>query len=951
MNKKFKSWLTITGLATIASLSVISNCEPNPVFAATLQQNIGNTVLLDVTTYSQSDKASITESNHLEIEAGGWVKFEDVNFGSDGLEHFIIDVSTQAEVDPSSVNVFIDSMRSIPITSARIEMLADQQVDFRAIGSDLANTITGIHDVYIQVEDTVNLNWIRFTNVVKHQSNGLTGVNLALSIQSSIDKLNPYDVLELEAVKQDMGKRGLTILKPMTLRGAVPETDAYKSNVGASHIKTILDNSNTLAIKSDDVRLEHFEIIKPDIKGMVVSARIDGYPDTKNEKMFHGISLNNVRLFGGMYAMHTGNGAQVLLTNSSLEGFSFHGLTLDRRIPVEVLPQLYLDHCFLSPHLYPKENDPGKAQYRETDEYAYFNAWSVGLDAGNDEYIVRDLSNTIFQNNTFLNTGIGIAKGANAIIRNNTFTQYCGDVEMLHFEEFTNNILIENNLFEGLTEGDRYTSPGIGIDREMQSTFDITFRNNTVKGAYSRFFNAYSPQGITIENNDFTEAYSQSIKTPSGTMVSDIFFYFTWNALEHHLDNMPNVGAKNVIIKDNLFSEENKDRNKISIEEYAGETSNFIQPGLIVDKKVLAAEPAPLVEINKSYRIINKETEEYLYVKPGDEKIYFTSEPLEDGSDIWHLGLESSIYYTLKNEKENKYLEVKLPYTASHMSNNSKPAEIHAKILSDYEGSDFKPIWFFVKENVDGVDYMLMHPGYSECRSRLSIEDGKDFAITEVARISSPAAYKPFEDTDLWEFVPVDGSRAIPTSTIAQAELPLNSISFEAGEQVSYKVTGLKTSSELISNSGVTHGDQAIKINMLERQDNLDLASKLILEPTNAESWNLGVDQTMFLSLTNPNDFKAQIRITAKDLHGNSRGFYFWLDPNSTTSAEIGPDLLGEIGIDETKYAGTYGYFGKGLDPQCITDITINFPENNASLINQAPSASFIVDHIHGFVQ
>ncbi|WP_305767146.1 carbohydrate-binding protein [Candidatus Epulonipiscium viviparus] len=945
MNKKFRVFAIITG---VAAMAVAANFT-STTYAATevSQQTIGNTALLNVAAYS--DGEGVTAAGEaITIDAGGWVKFTDVDFGSEGLEHFAIDVSTQAEVDPSSVRVFIDSMDTPEASAVRVEMFEDQEVDFRVVGSDFATAITGVHDVYIKVDDAVTLNWVRFTNVVEHKIDGLSGVALASSIQSAIDKLNPYDVLELEGATYEMGKRGLNILKPMTLRGAAPATDAYKSVVGASELTTILDNSGTVAIKSDDVRLEHMAIMKPDIKGMVISVRVDGYPNTTNEKMFTGFALDNVRVFGGMYAIHTGNGAQVLMTNSSLEGFSFHGLILDRRIPVEVLPQLYMDHCFLSPYLYPKEADPNSAKYRTTDEYAYFNAWSVGLDAGNDEYIVRDLSNTVFQNNTFLNTGIGIAKGANAIIRDNTFTQYCGNVEMLHFEEFTNNILIENNRFEGLTEGDRYTSPGIGIDREMQSTFDITFRDNTIVGAYARFFNAYSPQGITIENNDFTQAYTQSIQTPNG-LIADTFFYFTWNALEHHLDNMPDVGAKNVVIRDNKFSEENLQRNKMTIEEYAGETSNYIQPELIVKKTILDAEPEPLVPINESYRIVNKATGQYLYVKPGDEKIYYTDAPLADGSDVWKLGLERNIYYTLQNQKEGKYLEVKLPYTASHMENNTKPAEIHAKVVSDYEGSDFTPIWFFVKEVVDGVDFMLMHPGYSECRSRLTQDTDVDHAFTEVARISKPASYKPFEDADLWEFVPVNGTRAVPNTTIAKSETAIAPISFEAGEVVNYKVTGVAASAAVVTGEGVADGSQAIRVEMKERQDNVENAAKLIVSA--AEPWDLGIDKTMFLTLTNPNNFKAQIRVSVVDAHGNTRGIYYWMDPKTSQEVEIGPELLGEAGIDATKYSGTHGYFGKGVDPAAITQIQVFFPENNSSLLADATTGAFIVDNIYGFIE
>ncbi|WP_305767145.1 carbohydrate-binding protein [Candidatus Epulonipiscium viviparus] len=942
MYRKFRIFAIAAGILTLA-------CPANTeIFAsAEVNQVITQPAIIDLTTYDEAENVTKNEKN-ISISEGGWVKFVDVNFG-EGLEHVVLHVSTETEIDPSSVKVYIDSMDNA-IAEVAVEMLPGQAVDFRALGADFTSSVAGVHDVYIHADTAVKLEWAKFTNVVKHEIGNLTGSALAVSVQKAIDSLNPYDVLQLDGATYEMGRGNLKITDPMTLRGLAPTTDAYKTKVGASDISTVFNNIGTITVQTDDVRIEHLEIAKPDVTGLILSVRVDGYPNTTNEKMFTGFVLDNVKLYGGKYSVHTGNGAEVTFTNSTFENFDHHALTLDRRIPVAVNPQLYVDRCYFEPHTYPKSKDSETRQkYRTTDYFVPYNLTAIVIDGGNDEYVIWDLSNTVFSNSTLVNTGYSLAKVANVHMHGNTFIQEFGDVEMIHMEEFTNNVIIENNLFKSITDGDRYTSMGIGIDREMQSTFDIIFRDNTIEGGYSRFFNAYAPQGITIENNDFSNAYSQSIKTPNG-LIADTFFNFTWNALEHHLDNMPDVGAKNVIIKDNIFNPDTMERYKMTVEEYDGETTNYFQPDLIIDKTILASEPEPYIPVNESYRILNKATGQYLHVKPGDEKIYYTAEPLDDGSDIWHLEQEQSIYYSLKNQKEDKYLEVKLPFTAAHMDNNTKPAEVHAKIISDYAEHEFVPMWFFVEEVIDGVKYMLMHPGYSECRSRLTQAADVDHAFTEVARISDPASYKPFDDEDLWEFIPLDGTRMVPHSETAKLETAIAPISFEAGEVVSYKVTGASAAAAIVAGEGVTDGAQAIAVTMLERQDDVANAAKLILAPADV-AWDLGVDQTMYLSITNPNNFRAQIRVTLSDAHGNERGLYFWLEPEATENIEIGPDLLGKIGEDATKYAGTYGYFDKGVDPTCITQIQIFFPENNPKLMEGEEAGSFIVDNIYGFIK
>ncbi|OON92972.1 MAG: hypothetical protein ATN31_07440 [Candidatus Epulonipiscioides saccharophilum] len=946
MNKKFKILTMIAGFSMLASISTLTS----HVFADTeVNHIIAPTATLDFNTYTENFNATLNE-NELLLAKEGWVKFENVDFGG-GLEHFDINVSTEIENEPSSIRVFLDNMNGIEIAATSVEMLPGQTVDYRVMGADLDNSVSGIHDIYIKSDDPVKINWAKFTNIVEHKVNGLTGSSLTFSLQKTIDSMKPYDVLQLDNQTYEMSNGSLKILKPMTIRGSQPKNENYKNLVGASDLTTILNDIGTITVQTNDVKVEHLEIIKDNHTGIIFSVRVDGYPNTASDKIYEGFVLNNVKLLASKYSVHTGNGAEVTFTNCTFEDFNHHALTLDRRVPTEVNPQLYIDHCFFSPHVYLKSEDSvTRQQYRTTDYFVPYNLTAIVIDGGNDEYIIWDLSNSVFSNNELHNTAFSFAKVANVHIHNNKFIQDFGDVEMIHMEEFTNNILIEHNLFESTTVGDRYTSMGIGIDREMQSTFDIIFRDNTITGGYARFFNAYAPQGILIENNDFTGAFSQSIQTPNG-LISDTFFYFTWNALEHHLDNMPDVGAKNVIIRNNKFDPSRMDRYKMTIEEYEGETTNYFQPELIIDKTILTAEPEPYIPVNQNYRILNKATNEYLYVKEGDEKIYYSSDILEDGSDIWHLGLEQSIYYTLKNEKEDKYLEVKLPFTAAHMDNNSKPAEVHAKILSDYSFSEFLPMWFFVEEKIDGVPYMLIHPGYSECRSRLTRESGTDHAITEVARIASPASYKPFEDEDLWEFIPVDGPRFARHSDIASAEIKLDSFSFEAGDFANYKIFGSKASAYIVNDEGVTHGNQALEINMLERQDDPSNAATLILTPENHKPWNLGIDKTMYMSLTNPNSKRMQIRVSLTDRYDNLRTLYFWLEPNSTLDTEIGPDLLGEIGVDETKYAGTHGHFGPGVDPTCIVAIKINFPENNPALVGELNSAKFIVDNIHGFVE
>ncbi len=180
----------------------------------------------------------------------------------------------------------------------------------------------------------------------------------------------------------------------------------------------------------------------------------------------------------------------------------------------------------------------------------------------------------------------------------------------------------------------------------------------------------------------------------------------------------------------------------------------------------------------------------------------------------------------------------------------------------------------------------------------------------------------------------INGEKVKPT-------LPV--ISFEKGEEASYKVTGDKATSEIVTNAGVVDGKSAIKVTMGERAKDWGTITKLSLNP--ADVWEIGTDKEMKVSLTNPNSFQIQLRINLLDKLSNVRTLYYALPAGETKDIVIKADEFGVAGTETQKWEDN-GFYGKGVNTSQITGIEFYMPEVDDAVMGTIKTASFIVDGI-----
>ena len=62
--------------------------------------------------------------------------------------------------------------------------------------------------------------------------------------------------------------------------------------------------------------------------------------------------------------------------------------------------------------------------------------------------------------------------------------------------------------------------------------------------------------------------------------------------------------------------------------------------------------------------------------------------------------------------------------------------------------------------------------------------------------------------------------------------------------------------------------------------------SGLYFKPANGSTWNLGTNPAIKIDAENPNNNKIQIRLNISDIKGNTRTFYFNMNPKEKRTLE-----------------------------------------------------------------
>ncbi|WP_051336406.1 T9SS type A sorting domain-containing protein [Aquimarina latercula] len=546
--------------------------------------------------------------------------------------------------------------------------------------------------------------------------------NIALKIQTAIDKADDGDILIFESESYDLdGITNVLINKPITLKGEIAIESFDPDNVGASGIKTIFSNTASFAIRSNDVEFINIALEKKNLGNNVFDILIDARhttylaenPIIVEQLNYTGIIFSNVILNGGAYAIHTGNGIGVEMTNLSIINYRRTGYWANRHGRINSAPKTQMINSEIVP-----------------DAVIGFDDRAISLDAGNSEYpVIWDFSGTTFKNCLIQNSGIALSRIENVIIDNCTFNDNSGAVDLIHIEEFSNNIIVSNNVFNCNVEDINQKSRIVQLDRELQISSDIDFIDNTINGVYNFFISAYAPNNITIKGNNFIAAEAVN------NNAIDLTFY-------EARDREPipfELISKSIKIENNpgLNLDQNKGV-KMNVSEEDTETRIEGVPEAL--QRINYINPAPAILPDGIYTIENK--------KDG-KKLIASSEGLstEDTTGVytqWEITFNPPYTYHIKSVGTGDYLETHLGYTEFDIINDL-PQNIFPFL---YDSTASLPFWSIIKS---GEDFEIF-PGGNEKQSILSSDDSILRLIHAVGIDDNYVRFQiPIKDSAKWK--------------------------------------------------------------------------------------------------------------------------------------------------------------------------------------------------------
>ncbi|ANW97267.1 hypothetical protein AXE80_13625 [Wenyingzhuangia fucanilytica] len=646
--------------------------------------------------------------------------------------------------------------------------------------------------------------------------------DLTKPLNTEIQKLinsNPGAIIEFKSSEYDLEKRGLTISKPITLRGLTNNSLTPDLSGKGADNKNILSefvNCNTILIRSDNVHIESLYFKKdygPKYNvffNFLHPTYLDQDLDTNLE--YTGISLKNVVIDGGGYAVTTGNGFGGTFENVSVINFNVIGVWFNRRGNVKKHSKVTFTNCTFEPRN--DLNSNGAPVFPGSN--IEFNDRAISFDGGNTSYpIVWDHSGSTIERCLFKNTGVGASsRGANVVLNNNEFNDTQGKVELVRVEEFSSNFTITNNTFNC----NNAQSGIITFDRELQVVSNIEIKNNTILGFYRYFISAYAPSDLTIENNDFTNAH-----TTTGSAWINLTYYE--NASEEPIaprsnPDMPgDFASDNIIIRNNTgLDSSNKGTLTVNVLNNAqGNVFDFPANRTTINS---IDAPKQLLE-NGVYEIINLKTTKKLTPNTGDNFL-ITDSKLTDVTK-WTVTFVPPYSYTIQNVETNEYLELDIPFTESNIIGNPNnlpqlfpfAKNTYAGVVADKVNR--LPFWAFRKE---GDKYVIL-PGGNELMSAIAITDS-DVVSLVAARQKAPNsdARIPVElkDNAKWSFKPITDNYISWDSS--------SNIEFNIGETIEQKLSyEIRKSNEVLQS--VDFG-----LVIIDEETNAFIEETALLNPT-----------------------------------------------------------------------------------------------------------------------
>ncbi len=528
----------------------------------------------------------------------------------------------------------------------------------------------------------------------------------ATQLQSLINQATSGDVIYfIDGDDYNMGGSTILVDKGITFLGYTP--NGYNADTrGASGIQTNLTNVISFLIRSNDVKFSNIKISAVNNDVVLIDARSQRYIDnftspgyTANDQ-YTGISFTNVELNGGFYSCFAGNGMQVDFNNVSFLDFGRIGYINDRRTRVNGTKQATFYRCRFQPK--PPTGTFG------------FDSRGISFDAGNTSYpVVWSGEGSYIIECDFINTGVAFSRIKNVNISANTFTDNTAFVDMIHIEEFSNDMLISWNQFNCNAQSTRAAddferSRIITLDSELQAVTDITIKNNTASGQYNFFVNGYAPTNVTITNNNFTDAF------PFGTSIIDFRYYENYQKVGETIDGNQDFVSRNVTVTGNTGFKNWDKQMRINVP--ADGTSNNIDASQFSTGKLnlnFIQDPTPLRGTG-IYEIVNAGATTKKLASDGSA--YGIETNSGTGNTVkWEITWVPPYYYTIKNVSNNKYLETHKGYTEKEILDG---VDENVFPFIAYQGNDL-PRWILRKTDYDGLFKIL--PAGNEKQSVLAM--------------------------------------------------------------------------------------------------------------------------------------------------------------------------------------------------------------------------------------
>ncbi len=135
---------------------------------------------VDASKFADKNNLNYVTTNGLGSSNGfGWAKYENVDFGSDGISEFIVNVATPGEFAGNKICFYIESISELPFAELKVSSTGDWDNHKPQKAEIKDGDIFGIHNVYVSIQTTATGNIKNFYAV---SSNGDSEVKVPQSV-------------------------------------------------------------------------------------------------------------------------------------------------------------------------------------------------------------------------------------------------------------------------------------------------------------------------------------------------------------------------------------------------------------------------------------------------------------------------------------------------------------------------------------------------------------------------------------------------------------------------------------------------------------------------------------------------------------------------------------------------------------------------------------------------